>query len=136
MTDKELLARKLAFIETCISELQRLARPADLRTNIKEERYVTYTLQIAIQAALDTASHVVSAERLGEPATNHDLFDLLESDGWIDNTVLKSMHEINGFRNVVVHGYDDVDIFILEDILKNRLSDLLEFCSQIRARLG
>ncbi len=76
MTNAELVVRKLAFIESCISELRRLAQPEKLRTDIKEERYVTHTLQIAIQAALDSASHIVSSERLGEPTTNRALFIL------------------------------------------------------------
>lgn len=36
-----------------------------------------HTLQIAIQVALDVASHSVSDERLGEPRTNRELFPLL-----------------------------------------------------------
>ena len=66
MTDKELVAKKLAVIETAVAELRSLARPEMLRTDVREERFVEHTLQIAIQAALDVASHVVSDEHLGE----------------------------------------------------------------------
>ena len=135
MTDGELVIRKLTFIESCISELRRLAKPEKLRTDIKEERFVIHTLQIAIQAALDTASHIVSSDRLGEPATNRDLFVLLDKAGWICEPVTSTMHDFSGFRNVVVHGYDDVDIAVLEDILQNRTDDLLQFCVDIRSRL-
>lgn len=40
-----------------------------------------------------------------------------------------------GFRNVVVHGYRHLDQAILVDVVRNRLGDLLAFCSAIRARL-
>ena len=70
MTDPELVAKKLALIETCVRELRSLARPDALRHDVRERRFVEHTLQIAIQASLDVASHVVSDERLGEPETN------------------------------------------------------------------
>jgi uncharacterized protein YutE (UPF0331/DUF86 family) len=34
---------------------------------VRERRFVEHTIQIAIQAALDVASHIISDERLGEP---------------------------------------------------------------------
>jgi uncharacterized protein YutE (UPF0331/DUF86 family) len=40
-----------------------------------------------------------------------------------------------GFRNVVVHLYQDVDLAIVRDAVENRLGDLLEFVTAIRARL-
>ena len=69
VTDRELIAKKLALVETCVEQLRRLARPAAITTDVREERFVEHTLQIAIQAALDVASHIVSDERLGEPRT-------------------------------------------------------------------
>ena len=70
MTDPMLIAKKLARIESCVSDLQRLARPESIETDLRERRFVEHTLQIAIQAALDVASHVVSDRRLGETRTN------------------------------------------------------------------
>jgi uncharacterized protein YutE (UPF0331/DUF86 family) len=40
-----------------------------------------------------------------------------------------------GFRNVLVHGYDRLNLEIVEDVLKNRLGDLDAFVAAIRARL-
>jgi uncharacterized protein YutE (UPF0331/DUF86 family) len=62
MTDAELVAKKLALVETCVRELQTLAKPSAIATDVREERFVEHTLQIAIQAALDVASHIVSDE--------------------------------------------------------------------------
>jgi Protein of unknown function DUF86 len=77
VTDQELIAKRLAFIETCLCDLRRQAQPDRLSTDLRELRFVEHTLQIAIQAALDVASHIVSDNRLGEPRTNRELFDLL-----------------------------------------------------------
>ena len=75
MTDQDLVAKKLALIETSVRELRTLARPDEIQRDVRELRFVAYTLQIAIQAALDVAAHIVTDERLGEPRTNRDLFE-------------------------------------------------------------
>jgi uncharacterized protein YutE (UPF0331/DUF86 family) len=40
-----------------------------------------------------------------------------------------------GFRNVVVHLYQDVVLGIVRDVVENHLGDLLEFVAAIRRRL-
>ena len=135
MTDAELIAKKIAFIETCVRELRELAQPELIDSDIREQRFVALTLQLAIQAALDCASHIASARRLGEPETNRVLFDLLARDGWIDDELAAVMQAMAGFRNVLVHGYQSIDTSILRDIVDNRLSVLLVFVSAIRDRL-
>ena len=135
MTDEALVAKKLALIESCLSDLRRLARPDLLASDVREQRFVEHTLQIAIQAALDVASQIVSDRRLGEPRTNRELFDLLERDGWLDATLTATLRNMAGFRNVLVHGYDDVDLAIVGDLLANHLDDLLAFIAAVRQRI-
>ena len=134
MTDSELIEKKLAFIETCVRELREFGQPDRLSSDVKEERFASYTLQIAIQAALDVASHIVSDQRLGEPPTSRDLFALLAKAGWLTPELRDTMNKMVGFRNVVVHGYQTVDIQILRDVLENRLGDLIEFATVVRDR--
>ena len=136
MTDPDLIAKKLALIETCVRELRTLARPEEIARDVREERFAERTLQMAIQAALDVASHIVSDERLGEPRTNRELFDLLARRGWLDDDLATTMRRMVGFRNILVHGYDTVDVNIVRDVLEHRLDDLLAFVAAIRTRLG
>ena len=135
MTDHELVAKKLALIETSVRELQTLARPGEIQRDIRELRFVAYTLHIAIQAALDTAAHIVTDERLGEPRTNRDLFELLERYDWVPPDLATSLRDMVGFRNIVVHGYERVNSAIVEEIVRDHLDDLLGFVKAIRAKL-
>ena len=135
MTDAELVAKKLAFIETCVRELRTLSRPERLADDVRERRFVEHTLQLAIQAALDVASHVVSEERLGEPETNRDVFRLLGRSGMVRAELAQRLERMAGFRNVVVHLYQEVDLGILKDVVENRLDDLVAFAAAIRERL-
>lgn len=132
MIDSDLVAKKLALIETCVQQLRTLARPEAIRTDIREQRFVEHTLQIAIQSALDVASHIVSDERLGEPETNRELFDLLVRAGRLSETLASSLRDMAGFRNVLVHGYQEVDLGVVEDVLAHHLNDLLSFVAAIR----
>jgi uncharacterized protein YutE (UPF0331/DUF86 family) len=85
LTDPDLVAKKLSLIETCVADLRRLAHPNSLGHDVVQERFVTHMLQIAIQAALDVAAHIVSDENLGEPRTSAELFGLLRRAGWLEH---------------------------------------------------
>jgi uncharacterized protein YutE (UPF0331/DUF86 family) len=135
VTDEGIVTQKLAFIETCVEQLRTMARPERIATDVREERFVEHTLQLAIQAALDVASHIVSDARLGEPSTNAELFDLLQRAGWIDDPQCATLRKMAGFRNLVVHGYMAVDLAVVRSIVERNLGDLLAFAASIRAKL-
>jgi len=135
VTDAELIAKKLAFVETCVRELESLARPEALGSDVRERRFVEHTVQIAVQACQDVASHIVSDDRLGEPRTNQELFLLLAGAGWIEDDLAESLRRAVGLRNVLVHGYTGVDTDILRDVVEHRLGDLVAFVAAIRSRL-
>ena len=136
MTDADLVAKKLALIETYVHELRTLAHPEKIEIDVREERFVEHTLQIAVQAALDVASHIASDDNLGEPKTNQELFDLLSRHGVLEEPLSRSLRAAVGFRNVLVHGYASVDKAVVRDVLENHLDDLLGFVTQVRARLA
>jgi uncharacterized protein YutE (UPF0331/DUF86 family) len=136
MTDLNLLAKRLARIESCVTELRSLARTEMMHSDVREERFIEHTLLIAIQSALDVASHIVSDERLGEPDTYKGLFGLLERHGWIPPDLAQRLRDMAGFRNILVHGYESLDLDIVVAIVAHQLDDLLAFVEAIRARLG
>jgi uncharacterized protein YutE (UPF0331/DUF86 family) len=134
VTDPGLVAKKLAAIETALADLRRLAQPERVATDLLQRRFVEHTLQIAIQASLDVALHIVSDDRLGEPRTNREVFALLARAGWMDAPLSDSLSRMVGFRNILVHGYDDVNLDVVRDVLANRLGDLEAFVATIRRR--
>ncbi len=135
MTDPDLVAKRLAFIETCVQELRTLSQPDRIAEDLREERFVLHTLQLAIQAALDVGSHLVSDDRLGEPETGRDVFRLLGRAGVLPADLAGRLEEMAGFRNIVVHGYTTVDLRVVRRILEQDLGDLLQFAAVIRSRL-
>jgi len=135
MTDAGLVAKKLVRIEVCLQDL-RLVDPASIERNLVHERFVEHTLQIAIQAAVDVASHIVADDRLGDAASNHELFDLLARHGWIPVDQVAVMHRLVGFRNIIVHEYEDIDVRIVRTVLEGHTGDLQRFVDAVRAHLA
>ncbi len=42
---------------------------------------------------------------------------------------------MTAFRNVLVQGYREVDLAVVEDVVRNRLGDLLDFVRSVQAGL-
>lgn len=133
MTGAELLRKKLAFVLACVRDLRTLANLTRIATDVREERFVVHTLQLAIQATLDVAFHIISDEGLGEPSTNREAFDMLARHGVITPDRAATMARMAGFRNLVVHGYEAVDLRIVRDVVENHLVDLEAFAADIEA---
>lgn len=133
MTDVGLVAKKLVRIETCLADLKRID-PANIETDVVTERFVEHTLQIAIQSVIDIASHIVADDHLGDPATNRDLFSLLHGAGWLDATQVQLLQRIVGFRNVLVHEYDAVDLRLVRLVAEEHTGDLQGFVDAVRGR--
>lgn len=136
MTDESLIEKKLTEIESRVLTLRELARPEEIRDDLVQQGFVNYTLQTAIQAALDVASHIISDQRLGEPRTNRAAFELLARRGWIPRELGAELARMAGFRNVLVHQYDEVDLGKVEEILRDHLGELLAFVAAIRQKLS
>ena len=134
MTDPALVAKKLAAIETALADLRRLAQPERLTTDLLQRRFVEHTPADRHPgvAGRGLAHRVGQSAR--EPRTHREVFALLAQAGWIDATLLDSLSRMVGFRNILVHGYDDVDLDVVRDVLECRLTDLETFVAAIRAR--
>lgn len=136
MTDIEKVRKKLDLIDSFVRELRVLARPEEIERDVREQRFVLHTLQLAIQAALDVASHIVADDQLGEPRQYRDLFLTLVEAGWLPRELTEPLTQMAGFRYIVVHGYEEVDLATVRRSLDRRLGDLNAFTAGIRARLG
>lgn len=68
-----------------------------------------YTFQTAIEACIDAAQHVVADQGLGVPASNAAAFRSLAGAGLFDTELAATLAGAVGFRNVLVHGYAEID---------------------------
>lgn len=109
-----------------------MARPERIEVDVRELRFVEHTLQIAVQAALDVASHIVSDDRLGEPRSNRELFELLGRHERLAPGLARRLGDMASLRDVLAHGYADVDPAIVRDVVEHHLGDLDELVAAVR----
>jgi uncharacterized protein YutE (UPF0331/DUF86 family) len=129
MVDRELVLRRLADVETYVrqlSEYRELSADA-YRADWKAQRVVERTLQMAIEACVDVANHVIADRGLRIPATYAEVFEVLGEAGLLPPDQRAAMVRMAKFRNVVVHDYTRVDADIVVGILRGHLDDLRRF---------
>ena len=62
------------------------------------------------------------------------LFSLLARAGRLSQELAQKLSAAAGFRNVLVHGYAEVDSRVTRDVLENHLGDLLAFAAALRVQ--
>jgi uncharacterized protein YutE (UPF0331/DUF86 family) len=129
VVDGDLLRRKLAELAVYVTQVEEYR---DLTVEIyrldwKTQRIVDRTLQIAIEACLDVASHVLADRCLRAPSTYAETFEILVEAGLMSPDLGRVMVEMTGFRNVVVHEYTRIDAEIVVRILRDHLADFHRF---------
>jgi uncharacterized protein YutE (UPF0331/DUF86 family) len=134
--DPAIVRRDLASLDESLQILQRhQGKSADLLHTNREERWVVERgLQFCIQNALDIATHIAASAARDVPDFGTAI-DRLAELKILPGGFASEFRAIAGFRNVVVHGYLDVDPAIVHRLLNERLTDFVEFARLVKAYL-
>jgi len=106
----------------------------DLDTDTEERWVVERGLQLCAQNSLDIATHI-AASRGRDVPDYASAIDELGRLGVLTHEFAQEFRSVAGFRNVVVHGYLDVDLDVLHALLHDRLGDFESFAVQIETYL-
>jgi len=90
-------------------------------------------LQQAIQGCIDIGSHIISSEDWGAPGSLSDIFYRLEEHGILQPDLVEKIIPMAGFRNLIVHQYQDVDYVIVYQLYQNRLKDIEAFLDAVES---
>jgi len=90
-----------------------------------------HRVQIAIQAVVNIAEHIVAGLKLGKPEYAKELFSVLAKEGIISQELAAHLASAVGLRNVLVHLYREVDLEILAEAATTDLEDLRRFAKAI-----
>ena len=126
------VAQTLSLIETYLDQLRTVAHPESLRTDIREQRFIARTLQIALQAAKDTAAQITDLEDSGDQRNGAHVFRQLAKNGWIPEPLLPRLLALNRFRQTLIHKAD-VGSDVIEEAFREVPGPLLDFVSTIRS---
>lgn len=97
-------------------------------------RGVKYTFVTSIEACVDAAQHICSAQGWGPPADNGDAMKVLGRQGVLTAGLSDAMRKAVGFGNVLVHEYVEVSDEVVVSRLAS-LGDLKQFVEQVTAFL-
>lgn len=129
MVDRDLILRRVADLDRYLDQLLPY-RNLDLtayKSDWKTQRIVERTLHLTIETCMDIADHVVADRRLRVPETGAETFDVLAEAGVLSTDLGKSLGQMVGFRNILVHDYARLDPAIVLRVLGTNLRDVERF---------
>ena len=132
MENEAVIINKYESIQKCIKRIEEeFEGNIDNLYDYRKLDPIVLNLQRACEAAIDIAMYVVSNRKLGVPQTKKDAFIKLEENKLISKNTSKNMQKMIGFRNIAIRDYKEIDEEILADVLKNHLTDLINFAKEI-----
>jgi uncharacterized protein YutE (UPF0331/DUF86 family) len=135
--DVSVVRRHLLALEEAVQVLRgHQGRSVEELLSDQEERWIVERgLQLCAQNALDLAAHLAAT-------AGHDVpdyaaaIDRLAEMGILPRDFAVRFRGVAGFRNVVVHGYLDVDVALLHRLLNDDLDDFSEFARRVESYLA
>jgi uncharacterized protein YutE (UPF0331/DUF86 family) len=130
--DPQTVRRHLLALDEALQTLRkhRGLTVSDL-TSVREKRWIVERgLQLCAQNVLDIATHIAAG-------TGHDVpdyaaaIDCLTDSGVLPAEFTERFRALAGFRNVLVHGYLDVDVAVVHRLLNDDLEDFTEFARHV-----
>ena len=130
-------AQKITSLQRCIARAREAygAAGSEIRTNYNLQDAAILNVIRACDTAIDLANMAIRKRHLGIPNESRDSFAILVREGLIEPALGDRLKRIVGFRNLAVHQYRELDLDILESVIRKNLDDLLTFAQAVRSDL-
>jgi len=135
--DRELFAEKTGAIERHLARVsERLpASPEELRPMTDASDVVILHLWQAVQSVIDLAISACVHFHLGGPQSYGEAFQLLAGAGYLPPELAGRLIRAAGFRNVVAHNYDQLDMGRVYLAAREGPADLRAFLAALAERI-
>ena len=130
----DIILNKKESIERCIKQIRiYYAMPSELSfgDDFLKQDAIAINLQRACEQSIDLANHAIKTRKLGLPKASKESFALLAKEGIIPRELASKLSSMVGFRNVLVHQYQELDIELMQNVIENNLSDMIDFTNFI-----
>lgn len=136
--DRDVLAERVAAVERHLKRVaERLpTTPDTLMPATDASDAVVLHLWQATQIVIDLAVSTCVSLKLGAPASYADAFRRLAEGGVIDVDLSQRLGRAAGFRNVIAHAYESLDMRRVHQAATSGPSDLRAFLAQLSALRG
>lgn len=126
----QVVLNKKVNIERCIAQARKyyaMKGEIPFKEDYLRQDAVALNVQRACEICIDIANRLIKIRKLGLPQDSKDSFSLLQRAGLIDEAMTAALRAIVGFRNILVHQYQRLDLDIMVEVVEHRLDDLLAF---------
>ena len=129
---------KIQSIQRCVQRAREeyQADPEGFDANHTRQDAAILNVLRACEQAIDLANHCIRARKLGIPKTTAESFELLTCKQVISGDLAERLIKMTGFRNIVIHQYQRMDMEITRAVINVGLGDLIEFGDRILAFLA
>jgi uncharacterized protein YutE (UPF0331/DUF86 family) len=135
--DVEVVRRHLAALRESLRVLSNRSEVSveELDADTEGRWMVERGLQLCAQNALDIATHIAAGRGRDVP-DYASAIDELGRLGVLSGDFAREFRSVAGFRNVLVHGYLEVDLDVLATLLHGRLGDFESFAVDVEVFLS
>jgi uncharacterized protein YutE (UPF0331/DUF86 family) len=133
MVDVQTVTERLEALKAYLAEMDHYAQYSldELTSDFVKYRAAQHSLQLAAQAVVDIAAHIVTADYNSRAQDYRQAIQSLGKEGVLSSAFAERLAPIAGFRNILVHEYLAVDPEKLYAILIHGRADLQEFGRRI-----
>jgi len=121
------MQRPVVYLKTIDPENINLEENYEVRSAIER------SFQIAIECAIDIGEIIISQEGFERPEDYRSVFLILGKHGVLPKDLAEKFSVAAGFRNFLVHIYEEIDLEIIKKLLVENLEDFDVFASYIAA---
>jgi uncharacterized protein YutE (UPF0331/DUF86 family) len=130
----DIVLNKKESVERCISQIKTyyaLPSEVEFEEDYMKQDAISINLQRACEQCIDLANHTIKTLKLGLPKESRESFRLLATAKVIPHELAGRLEGMVGFRNVLVHEYQRMDIGLMIKVIEQHLDDLVEFTNCI-----
>lgn len=134
----DVVLRKLEALRDSVARVEERCPTAleSLLADRDAQDVLVLNLARAVQCCVDVGVHLLAEAGEPVPGTMADVFDRLADAGVLPPELASRLRRAVGFRNLVVHRYDDVDWGLALRARNERLDDFAEFARAVRPSVG
>ncbi len=133
MDEKEKISRKFRAMKKYVDFLReyRSTPKEELEKNDLLKAAIERNFQLVIESALDIGEVIISTRDFEKPEDYRDIILILGKQGVLPVDFANSFAKAAGFRNILVHMYEEVDAGKLQEYLRDNLEDFNEYAKCI-----
>lgn len=119
-------------MQRCVDYLKSIdPESTDFESDYEKRSAVERNFQLAIESTIDIGEIIISEEGFKRLQDYESVFPVLGRRSVLPKDFAEKFAPLAGFKNVLVHMYEEVDLGILEEFLSKKLGDFEEFAGYV-----